>query len=72
LEGRRLGIGRRLLARLAQIALERDCRRADLGALDWNPARGFYDRLGFRQSADWLPYRLTGDAMARLAEETPR
>jgi GNAT superfamily N-acetyltransferase len=64
---RGLGIGRRLLARLAQIALERDCRRLDLSVLHWNPARGFYDRLGFRQRADWLPYRLTGEALARLA-----
>jgi GNAT superfamily N-acetyltransferase len=66
---RGLGIGRRLLARLAQIAVERDCRRLDLGVLDWNPARGFYDRLGFRHRAGWLPYRLTGDALARLATE---
>lgn len=61
------GIGRRLLARLAQIVVERDCRRLDLCVLHWNPARGFYERLGFRHSADWLPYRLTGDALARLA-----
>jgi GNAT superfamily N-acetyltransferase len=67
---RRLGIGRRLLARLAQIAIERDCRRLDLSVLHWNPARGFYDRLGFRQRADWLPYRLAGEALARLAAES--
>jgi GNAT superfamily N-acetyltransferase len=66
---RGLGVGRRLLARLAQIAIERDCRRLDLIVLHWNPARGFYDRLGFRPSADWLPYRLSGDALARLAGE---
>jgi GNAT superfamily N-acetyltransferase len=66
---RGLGIGRRLMARLARIAIERECRRLDLGVLDWNPARGFYDRLGFRHSAGWLPYRLTGDALARLASE---
>jgi GNAT superfamily N-acetyltransferase len=66
---RGLGIGRRLLARLAQIALERDCRRLDLSVLHWNPARGFYDSLGFRQRADWLPYRLTGEELARLARD---
>ena len=66
---RGLGIGRRLLARLAQIAIERDCRRLDLMVLHWNPARGFYERLGFRHSADWLPYRVTGEALARLAGE---
>jgi GNAT superfamily N-acetyltransferase len=65
---RGVGIGRRLLARLAQIALERDARRLDLMVLQWNPARGFYERLGFRHSVDWLPYRLSGDALARLAD----
>ena len=69
---RRLGVGQRLLAHLARIAVERDSRRLDLMVLHWNPARGFYDRLGFRQSADWLPYRLSGDALARLAEGTLR
>ena len=66
---RGLGIGQQLLARLARIAIERDARRLDLMVLHWNPARGFYDRLGFRHSADWLPYRITGDALARLARD---
>jgi GNAT superfamily N-acetyltransferase len=66
---RGLGVGRRLLARLAQLAIEGDRRRLDLMVLHWNPARSFYERLGFRHSAGWLPYRLSGDALARLAEE---
>ena len=69
---RGLGIGQQLLARLAQITVERDCRRLDLMVLHWNPARGFYERLGFRPSADWLPYRLSGEALARLAKDTLR
>ena len=69
---RGLGIGQQLLARLAQITVERDCRRLDLMVLHWNPARGFYERLGFRPSADWLPYRLSGEALARLANGTLR
>ena len=69
---RGLGVGQQLLARLAQITIERDYRRLDLMVLHWNPARGFYDRLGFRHSADWLPYRLTGDALARLAQDALR
>jgi GNAT superfamily N-acetyltransferase len=63
------GLGRQLVARLAAIALERGCRRLDLAVLHWNPARGFYHRLGFRQQDGWLPYRLSGDALARLADE---
>jgi GNAT superfamily N-acetyltransferase len=69
---RGLGIGQQLLARLARITVERDCRRLDLMVLHWNPARGFYERLGFRPSADWLPYRLSGEALARLAKGTLR
>ena len=62
------GLGRRLLARLAAIALERGCSRVDLAVLDWNPARGFYDKLGFRRVEAWLPYRLDGAALGALAD----
>jgi GNAT superfamily N-acetyltransferase len=64
---RGLGIGQRLMGRLAALALERGCRRLELWALHWNPARDFYQRLGFRQMEDWLPYRIDGDALWRLA-----
>jgi GNAT superfamily N-acetyltransferase len=64
---RGLGIGRLLMARLAAIAQERGCSRMSLAVLHWNPARAFYGRLGFTQVEDWLPYQLSGDALARLA-----
>jgi hypothetical protein len=38
--------------------------------LEWNPARGFYDRLGIRHRDDWLPYRIDGEALQRLASDT--
>jgi GNAT superfamily N-acetyltransferase len=63
------GVGRLLIARLARIALERECRRLDLSVLHWNPARGFYDRLGFRRKTDWLPYRLSGAELEQLAAQ---
>lgn len=62
-------IGRRLMARLATIALEQDCRRIDLAMLHWNPARRFYERLGLTQVADWLPFRLEGEALRQLADQ---
>jgi len=64
---RGLGVGHRLMARLARIALERKCARIDLWVLHWNPARAFYDRLGFQHMADWLPCRLSSDRMIELA-----
>jgi GNAT superfamily N-acetyltransferase len=63
------GVGRKLMARLAAIAAERDCARLDLSVLHWNPARRFYDRLGMKQMAEWLPYRLAGPGLAQLAQE---
>lgn len=66
---RGLGVGRKMIARLAAIAVERDWRRLDLSVLHWNPARDFYHRLGIEQVADWLPYRLTGQALTDLARQ---
>lgn len=63
------GLGRKLMARLAAIAAERNCARLDLSVLHWNPARRFYDRLGMTQMAGWLPYRLGEPGLARLAAE---
>jgi ribosomal protein S18 acetylase RimI-like enzyme len=56
-------------------ALARECvakgyKRIDLNVLDWNPARGFYERLGFKWIRAWLPYRLSGEALEKLASAT--
>ncbi|AWK87116.1 GNAT family N-acetyltransferase [Azospirillum thermophilum] len=67
-DARRYGVGRKLLAAVARRAVERGCRRVDLSVLDWNPARDFYGRLGFRHMEEWMSYRLTGDAIRALAE----
>jgi len=64
---RTAGVGRALMAYLARLAVERGCARFELSVLHWNPARRFYDRLGFTQSEDWLPYRLQGAALRALA-----
>lgn len=63
------GVGRALLARLAAIAVERDWAALRLNVLDWNPARGFYRRLGLAQRNEWLPYAATGEALRRLAAQ---
>ena len=69
---RRRGIGRRLMARLAAIALERDWPAFHFNVLDWNPARGFYARLGIEPRAEWQPHAATGEALRRLAAEDVR
>jgi GNAT superfamily N-acetyltransferase len=61
------GIGRALLQHLARLALDRGCRRIDLLALEHNPARRLYERVGFEELDVWRPYRLEGAALAALA-----
>ena len=63
------GVGRRLIARLARIAVERGWGRIDFQVLDWNPARRFYERLGLGHVGDWLRYGGDEAALRRLAEE---
>lgn len=68
-EARRDGVARALMQALARECLARGYKRIDLNVLDWNPARGFYERLGFRWIRSWLPYRLSGAALEKLAGE---
>jgi GNAT superfamily N-acetyltransferase len=67
-EQRGKGVGRALLERLAEIAVERDCGRLEWAVLDWNEsAIRFYEKLGARPNAEWTVYRLTGDSLRALA-----
>ncbi len=62
------GAGKALLRRLAQMAVEHDCGRFEWSVLDWNTtAIAFYDSLGARPQAEWIRYRLTGQALLDLA-----
>ena len=64
------GFGRRLLAHLARIAVERGCGRFEWSVLDWNaPAIAAYRRAGAVPLDEWTVYRLTGAALTRLAAE---
>ena len=63
------GVGRRLMTRLAALAVERDWPALHFNVLDWNPARGFYRRLGIERRNEWLPYSATGEALRRLAAQ---
>lgn len=67
-EHRGKGYGKALLVKLAQIAKERECGRMEWAVLDWNtPAIEFYQKLGAVPMSEWTTFRLTGDAIARLA-----
>jgi len=65
-EQRRGGVARALMVALARECQAKGFRRIDLNVLDWNPARGFYEKIGFRWIRNWLPYRLSGEALDKL------
>ena len=67
-QARGAGAGKALLQHLAQIAVDKDCGRFEWSVLDWNtPAIDFYDRLDAQPQTEWIRYRLTGDALQKLA-----
>jgi GNAT superfamily N-acetyltransferase len=67
-EWRGRGVGKRLLVELAGVALERGCGRFEWSVLDWNaPAIGFYRKLGAQSMDGWTVFRVTGEALHRLA-----
>ena len=69
-EARGKGVGRALLRYLAKLAKEQDCYRIEWAVLHWNePAIRFYQRLGAVPMDEWNVYRLSGDALDRLAAE---
>jgi GNAT superfamily N-acetyltransferase len=67
-EHRGLGLGRRLLTELARICVERGYGRLEWAVLDWNqPAIDFYRAQGAEPQDEWTTFRLSGDALERLA-----
>ena len=65
--GRGTGAGGALLAALAGVCVDRGYPRMEWVMLDWNPAADFYAAIGATVTENWLPYRLTGPALRRLA-----
>ena len=65
------GVGKALFAALAKRAVERGWERYEWQVLDWNePAIDFYESQGAQARRDWIPFRMSGDALARLADES--
>jgi GNAT superfamily N-acetyltransferase len=70
-ESRGKGHGKKLLSHLAKLAVERGCGRFEWSVLDWNePAIQFYKSLGAAPMNEWTVFRVTGDALQRLARAT--
>ncbi len=61
------GLGRALLERLAAVAKAEGCERLEWSVLVNNAeARRFYEGLGAVAQEDFVLYRLTGEALAKL------
>jgi GNAT superfamily N-acetyltransferase len=72
-EHRGKGYGKGLLIALAKLALERGCGRLEWSVLNWNePAIQFYKSIGAKPMDEWTVYRVTGEAMVKLAGEEIR
>jgi len=72
-EHRGSGLGRGLLATLAQMCAERGYGRLEWWVLRWNaPSIGFYDSIGGQPMGEWLTYRLEGPALDALVETASR
>jgi GNAT superfamily N-acetyltransferase len=67
-EHRGKGAGKALLVHIANIAVANDCGRFEWSVLDWNtPSIEFYKSLGAVEMSEWRIYRVTGDALKKLA-----
>lgn len=65
------GVGKRLISRIAALAVERGCARFEWSVLDWNePAIRFYRSLGAIGMDEWTVQRLDGEALQRLAGQS--
>jgi GNAT superfamily N-acetyltransferase len=66
---RRRGFGSALLRYVAGLARERQCGRLEWSVLDWNePAINFYRKLGAVPMSEWTVFRVTGEALKKLAD----
>jgi len=63
------GLGKKLITRIAQIAVERDCGRYEWSVLDWNKTSiDFYESLGAEMHADWRRMRVMGEKLEAMAK----
>lgn len=65
---RGIGLGKKMMQHMAQLALERGCERLEWVCLDWNePAIDFYKNLGGNAMDIMTTYRLPSDKIRELA-----
>lgn len=66
---RRLGLARALLSALARECVDNGYSRLSWAVLNWNSdAIALYDATGAQPQREWTTYRVSGPALAELAE----
>ncbi len=69
-EYRGKGIGKALLKKLADIAINNDCQRMDWAVLDWNiSAIKFYRSIGAFPLSEWTTFRMNRQALEKFIQE---
>ncbi|OGT57625.1 MAG: GNAT family N-acetyltransferase [Gammaproteobacteria bacterium RIFCSPHIGHO2_12_FULL_43_28] len=69
-EYRHQGIGKKILAKLANISIEKKCCRMEWHTYSWNEkAIQFYKTLGAAPTANLLQFRIHGNELNALAEK---
>lgn len=66
------GVGKKLFLENVKFANEQNCSRFDFHVLDWNPAKGFYEKLGaenLTKKEGWEFFRLNKEKMVKLCKE---
>jgi RimJ/RimL family protein N-acetyltransferase len=59
-----------MLAHIAALAKQRNCGRFEWSVLNWNtPAIRTYEKLNAVPMKEWILYRLSGEALDRLADK---
>jgi len=72
-EYRGKGCGKALFMEIARIAALEGCGRVEWWCLDWNkPSIDFYLKFGAEAMDEWTVYRLSGDTLNSLADQTNR
>ncbi|MDR3334646.1 MAG: GNAT family N-acetyltransferase [Treponema sp.] len=63
------GLGKIILAFIAELAVERNYGRLELACLDWNePSIAFYKNQGAQPLSEWTSYRVEGKGLKTLAQ----
>ncbi|AET66468.1 acetyltransferase, N-acetylglutamate synthase [Desulfosporosinus orientis DSM 765] len=65
------GFGKIILSYLARLTIERNCGRLEWWCLDWNePSIKFYKKMGAVPMDEWTVYRVTDEALYKLANSS--